>query len=76
MTAFQTQTFIPQDGNLCITLPEHLRGSDVELFVSQKETTGPHRLGKEEYIALINSYRGTLHSVDYSDIRDETEREL
>ena len=73
MTAFQIQTFIPQDGNLSITLPEHLRGADVELLISKKETSKPFRLGKEEYLDLVNSYRGTLHSVDYSDLRDETE---
>ena len=74
MTAFQLQTFIPQDGTLAITLPECLRGADVELLVSKKEASS--RMDKEEYLALINSYRGTLRSVDYSDIRDETEREL
>ena len=76
MTAFQVQTFIPQDGTLAITLPECLRGADVELLVSKKEASKSSRMDKEEYLALINSYRGTLHSVDYSDIRDETEREL
>ena len=76
MTAFQLQTFIPQDGTLAITLPEYLRGADVELFVSKKEASKPMRPDKKEYLALINSYRGTLHSVDYSDLRDETEREL
>ena len=76
MTVFQIQTFIPRNGNLSITLPEHLRESEVELFVSKKEMNKPFRLSKEEYFALINSYRGTLHSVDYSDLRDETEREL
>ena len=76
MVAFQLQTFIPQDGNLTITLPEYLRGADVELLVSKKEVSNPSRLDKEAYLAILNSYRGTLHSVDYSDLRDETEREL
>ena len=76
MVAFQLQTFIPQDGNLAITLPEYLRGADVELLVSKKEVLNPSRLDKEAYLAILNSYRGTLHSVDYSDLRDETEREL
>jgi len=76
MTAFQIQTFIPRDGNLSITFPEYLRGADVELSVSKKEASSPAPLGREEYLALINSYRGTLRSVDYSDLRDETEREL
>ena len=74
MTAFQIQTFIPQDGSLAITLPEYLRGTDVELFVSKKEVAKPSQLGKAEYLDLTNSYCGTLRSVDYSDIRDETER--
>ena len=76
MTALHIQAFVPQDGNLSITLPEHLRGTDVELSVSKEEATCPSHLGKEGYLSLINSYRGTLHSVDYSDLRDETEREL
>ena len=83
MTAFQMQTFIPSDGNLSITLPEYLRGADVELVVSKTEATQPSQWGKktpqlskEEYIARINAYRGTIHSVDYSDLRDETDREL
>jgi len=57
-------------------LPEYLRGADVELHIAKKEAAKPLPSGKEEYLALINSYRGTLHSVDYSDLRDETEREL
>ena len=76
MQTFQTQTFIPQDGVFSIALPEHLRGADVELVITKKETARPPRSNKEEYLALINSYRGTLHSVDYSDLRDETERKL
>ena len=76
MTAFQFQTFIPQDGVLSITLPEYLRGADVELHIAKKEASQPLPMGKEEYLARINAYRGTLHSVDYSDLRDETEREL
>jgi len=76
MQTFQIQTFIPQDGVFSIALPEYLRGADVELVITKKETARPPLLNKEEYLALINSYRGTLHSVDYSDLRDETEREL
>jgi hypothetical protein len=76
MTAFQIQTFIPQDGNFSITLPSHLRGAEVELVISKEEVSRPAKLSKEEYLALINSYRGTLHSVDFSSLRDETDREL
>ena len=76
MTAFQVQTFIPLDGTLAITLPEKFRGTDVELFISKKEVSNSSSPDKEKYLALINSYRGTLHSVDYSNLRDETEREL
>ena len=76
MTTLQIQTFVPQDGNLSIILPEHLRGTEVELSISKKGVTYPSQMGKEEYLSLINSYRGTLCSVDYSDLRDETEREL
>ena len=76
MTAFQIQTFIPRGGNLSITLPEHLWETDVELFVSKNEKTKSGKMSKEEYIAHMNSFVGTLHNVDYSDIRDETDREL
>jgi len=77
MTAYQIQTFIPQDGNFAITLPEYLRGTAVELHIAKKEASQPLPLGKEEYIARINAYRGTLDpSFDYSDLRDETDREL
>jgi arginyl-tRNA--protein-N-Asp/Glu arginylyltransferase len=31
---------------------------------------------KEEYLAWLDSIRGTLQNVDYSDLRDETDREL
>jgi hypothetical protein len=76
MTAFQIQTLILSDGNLSIALPEALWGADVEWFIAKKETPKPSLFDKEKYLALVNSYRGTLHSVDYSDLRDETEREL
>ena len=77
MAAFQIQTFIPQDGNFAITLPEYLRGADVGLHIAKTEASKPLTMGKEEYIARINAYRGTLdHSFDYSDLRDETDREL
>ena len=76
MAVFQIQTFIPKDGNLSITVPEYFRGTDVELFISKKETSIPPKMSSEEYLAHINSYRGTLHSVDYSDLRDERDREL
>ena len=31
---------------------------------------------REEHLAWVESIQGTLHSVDYSDLRDETDREL
>jgi len=77
VTAFQLQTFIPQDGQLSITLPVHLRETDVELSIAKREI--PSRLSKEEkekYVAHINSFRGTLHDIDYSDLREKTDREL
>jgi len=60
-------------------LPEYLWGADVELVISKAEATGKTeavqspQLGKEEYFAIINSYCGTLPSVDYPDLRDETD---
>ena len=76
MTAMQIQTFVPRDGNLFIALPEYFREAEVELFISKKETDRPRKMCKEERLAWINSFRGTLHDVDYSDLRDETDREL
>jgi hypothetical protein len=98
MSAFQLQAFVPADGTLSITLPEHFRETDVRLYVSKEEMDESpqmneerlaldHPLGKtvladfvpmsdEEYIAWMNSFRGSLQNVDYSDIRDETDREL
>ena len=115
MTAFHTNTFVPLDGRLSITLPQSFRGKNVKLSaesdrqneqqddafalfcqkldsadsspMSDKEffeglnsidewLANLPKLSKEEYIALINSYRGTLQNVDYSDLRDETDREL
>jgi len=76
MTALQVRTFVPRDGNLSITLPVHFREAEVELFISKKEKENPRKMSKEERMAWINSFRGTLRDVDYSDIRDETDREL
>ena len=76
MTAFQIQTFIPKDGKLSITLPAYLREADVEVSISKREADMPPKLSKEEYLALMNSYRGTLRNIDYSDLREETDREL
>jgi len=76
MAALQIQTFVPQDGNLSITLPEHFRETNVELFISKKEKAHPGKMSEEEYIARMNSFVGTLQNVDYSDLRDETDREL
>ena len=78
MTAFQLQTFVPQDGRLSITLPVYLRETDVDMFISKRKDKPP-RLSKEEkekYVARINSFRGTLHDIDYSDLREKTDREL
>jgi hypothetical protein len=80
MAAFQTQTFVPLDGNLSITLPEHFRGADVELSISKKKKTKRRNMSKEEHIIAwmewVESIQGTLSGVDYSDLRDETDREL
>jgi len=97
MAAFQFQTFIPQDGVLSVTLPEHLRGKTVKLraepevlieqptelsedaftvFCNNFHSADYPAMSDEEYLALINSFRGSLQAVDYSDLRDETERVL
>ena len=73
MTAFQLQTFVPQDGKLSITLPVYLRETDVDMFISKRKDKPP-RLSKEErekYVARINSFRGTLHDIDDSPVSDE-----
>ena len=47
MTAFQLQTFVPQDAQLSkedglsITLPVYLRETDIELSIAQKDTLAP-----------------------------------
>ena len=101
MTAFRIQTFVPSDGIVSITLPERFRKTKVELFVSEKEMYEPHKMSREERLALlypfgeaflsddsssmsdeeyikgIRSLRGILTGpVDYSDLREETDREL
>jgi len=112
MTAFQTLTFVPLDGNLSITLPESLRGKKVSLYAEPERCNEPEdaltlyfekmesmesmsdeefsellrslpgilanrpKMSKEEHLAWVESIQGTLHSVDYSDLRDETDREL
>lgn len=63
MTAFQIQTFIPRDGNFFITLPEHLRGADVELFISKKQREEPRKMSKEELLGANK----TLESLGLSD---------
>ena len=74
MTAFQIQTFIPQDGRLSITLPERFREADVELFISKKEEGKSGKMSKEERLAWMEKFAGSLQNVDYSDLRDETDR--
>jgi hypothetical protein len=132
MTAFQLQAFVPADGTLSITLPEHFREPDVRLYVSKEKTdespqmneerhmdntvlmsdeeykkymeemladtpmmseeerlallypfgeafhrTDYSSISDEEYIEGIRSLRGILTGpVDYSDLREETDREL
>ena len=115
MTAFQTQTFVPLDGNLSITLPESLRGKKIFLYAESErknetkdalalyfekmESMGPvesmsdedffellrslpktfesrSKMSDEEHIAWMNKFQGSLKDVDYSDLREETDREL
>jgi hypothetical protein len=96
MTAFQTQTFVPLDGNLSITLPESFRGKSVKVHAEPERQSGQEEeedaftrfcenfrasdyssMSDEEYIEGIRSLRGILTGpVDYSDLREETDREL
>jgi len=76
MQTFQTQTFIPRDGVFSIALPEHLRGADVELVITKKETARPPRSSDEEYVEGIRSLHGIQASPpDLPDIPDETVQE-
>jgi hypothetical protein len=111
MTAFQTRTFVPLDGNLSITLPESFWGkkiklsaepdrkneteedpltlyfkkmesmesmSDEEFFELLQTLPGllenRPKMSDEEHIAWMDKFRGSLSNVDYSDLREETDR--
>jgi hypothetical protein len=64
MTAFQTQAFIPLDGSLSITLPEHLRGKNVRL---RAELETP----KEEEEDAFTFFCKNFCPDDYSSMSDE-----
>ena len=112
MTAFQTQTFVPLDGNLSITLPESLRGKKISLYAEPERKNETKdalalyfekmesmesmsdeefsellrslpgilenrpKMSDEDHIAWMNKFQGSLHNIDYSDLREETDREL
>jgi hypothetical protein len=107
MTAFQTQAFVPLDGNLSIALPEFLRGKKIklsaEMEMQERQESEPRFpftqeqvmemaktareairsaygvipvMSKEEHLAWMEKFRGSLHAVDYSDLREETDREI
>ena len=54
MTAFQIRTFIPQDGNFSITLPEHLRGKNVKL---QAEQDISNEQSEDTFTIFCNNFR-------------------
>jgi len=76
MTAFQLQTFVPADGIVSITLPEIFREGNVDMFIAKKKVEEPQKMGNETHLAWMEKFRGSLHSVDYSDLREETDREI
>jgi hypothetical protein len=54
MAAFQFQTFVPQDGVLSVTLPEHLRGKTVKL---RAEPELPIEQPDDVFTLYCNSFR-------------------
>jgi len=112
MTAFQTQTFVPLDGTLSITLSESLRGKKVKLSAEPERRDETEdtltlyfkkmesmesmsdeefsellrslpgilenrpKMSDEDHIAWMNKFQGSLHSIDYSDLREVTDREI
>ena len=54
MAAFQFQTFIPQDGVLSVTLPEHLRGKTVKL---RAEPEVPTEQPEDAFTLFCNNFR-------------------
>jgi hypothetical protein len=91
MSLFQIDAFVPQDGNVLINLPEEFRGKNVKLaaaadsaeddvftlFCKHFSSKDFSHISDEDYIKGIRSLRGILaEPIDYSDIRDETDREI
>ena len=64
MAAFQFQTFIPQDGVLSVTLPEHLRGKTVRL---RAEPEMPTEQPEDAFTLFCNNF----HTVDNITMSDE-----
>ena len=68
MTAFQIQTFIPQDGNFAITLPEYLRGKTVKL---RAEPTMPTEQPAERTEDAFTLFCNNFHAADCPTMSDE-----
>ena len=64
MTAFQIRTFIPQDGIFSITLPEHLRGKNVQL---RAEPDMPNEESEDVFTHFCKNFR----SVECSSMSDD-----
>ncbi|GHT11657.1 hypothetical protein FACS1894170_05520 [Planctomycetales bacterium] len=64
MTAFQLQTFIPDNGELSIVLPVSLRGQSVQLdiFVSPSQT--------QSTVDTFTQFCKVIGSTDYSKVGD------
>jgi hypothetical protein len=83
MQTFQLQTMIPNDGRFSFVFPEFLRGKQVEFNVVPKHTdkyaaaVPAENTEEEDYVTAIRRFRGTLKGpIDYSDLREEEDREI
>jgi hypothetical protein len=84
MQTFQLQTMIPNDGRFSFVFPEFLRGKQVEFSVVPAYTDkyaaavpSEDTNTEEDYITAIRRFRGTLKGpIDYSDLREEEDREI
>ncbi|GHT44712.1 hypothetical protein FACS189454_02850 [Planctomycetales bacterium] len=86
MQTFQLQTMIPNDGRFSFVFPEFLRGRQVEFNVVPKYTdkyaaaavpVENTNTEEEDYVTAIRRFRGTLKGpIEYSDLREEEDREI
>jgi hypothetical protein len=77
MVAFQLQTIVPNNGELFLVLPEDMRGKTIEVSLTAKTDSVESEKSAEESVLALRRLRGMLKgSIDLSDLRDETDREI